>query len=106
MCSAIAAAAQHARTVAPSAAAALLPALLKLGPPPLLPLTQAAALLCSPTPSCCAAQCFPGDGYANINAVAPLMGNHYVKMDAPEMVAFATEGNGVPAWVSGALQLG
>jgi hypothetical protein len=47
-----------------------------------------------PVPS----QCFPSDGFANINAVAPLMGNHYVKMDAPEMVAFATEGNGVPAW--------
>lgn len=106
MCSATAAAEQHARTFAPSAAVALLPPLLGLGPPPLLPLKQAAVSLCSSTLSRCAAQCFPGDGYANINAVAPLMGNHYVKMDAPEMVAFATEGNGVPAWVSGALQLG
>ena len=30
--------------------------------------------------------CFP-DGYANLNAVAPFMGNHYIKLDEPVIAA-------------------
>lgn len=45
-----------------------------------------------------AEECFPGDGYANIGAVAPLMGNHAVGMMSPELQAFQAGGNAVAAW--------
>ena len=39
------------------------------------------------------AACFPeGAAYANLGAIAPLMGNHLVDMSAPEMQARAVPG--------------
>lgn len=49
--------------------------------------------------------CFPG-GYANLNAVAPFMGNHYIKLDEP-VVAAAAAGSPDPSlWVDPAFIVG
>lgn len=42
-------------------------------------------------------QCFP-QGFANMNALAPLMGNHYVDVTSPEFQALSAGRNAVAAW--------
>lgn len=42
--------------------------------------------------------CFPGGKWANMMAVAPYMGNHFLSADAPEIKAAFAGQNGVAAW--------